>query len=199
MNILRHPGSTQKFIDHFESEPKTKAATGDQTPQDIDSILYKILNIEALYPEISTPERKYLIGRCMAIRKKDYFVPKTVFDEDMFLSNHLVNKYGFEAVKKISGVLVSYTGPQTLNDYYFKTRRYTLDKEAMYDAYPEFIKLKPWFKRTVNPELKKTLSNKEQFYLLTHDIVKYLSVKLAHLSGRERWVTLETTKGVLNE
>ncbi|MFT4244602.1 MAG: glycosyltransferase [Candidatus Woesearchaeota archaeon] len=188
-------GSTYNLIRAMEDNPSIYAASGDQIPFERNSILYKIINIEALKPKLSTPERKYIIGKDFAIRKNSYYIPEGIITDDTFLSYYLIHNFGKEAVKRIEGVYVKYYGPATIKDYFNKIKRISLESKKIFDKYPEFLELREYFKREIDSYEYDKLTSSEKIQLWLHDRLKdCCKIALPYFENDEVWATLTTTK-----
>lgn len=195
-DLLIKKGSTANIINHLNNNIEALAVTGEKIALPKRNFWYEVFNMEALNPQLSTPDRKYLMGCCFGIRKESYNVPDCLVSDDMFLSYNLVYNNGQEAVQKAPEVLVFTIGPQTLKDYFNKRRRYKLELNKIFKMHPEFKKLQHYFKREINQNEVRKLSSKQRIQLKLHDLIKILCEKLSKLSNGSIWVPLDTTKDV---
>lgn len=194
-DLLIQQRSTKALIEGFNNQ-NVHAVFGEQMPFKMNSFWYEVFNIEALNPQISQPDRKYILGRCFGIRKESYFIPDGFIADDMFLSRHLYTKYGESALLRIPEAIVNYMGPQTFKDYFNKIKRYTALGKQMYKMYPEFEASKNFFHRETSLYEVNKLSSKQKLQLFLHDKIKLMFKKIEPYAKGEIWEPLTSTKNI---
>lgn len=139
--------------------------------------------------DIYTKEDPYLIGRCMVLRKKDWFnLPENPIMADDIILQYTYHPY----IKKVNQGKVYFNSVHGIKDYLQRFYRISLGKEIAFTYFSKYRKQQLHkMKREINYNKVKKLSFNKKFYFYCYRILRFYASIIYKYNKRNKRIRYE--------